>query len=76
MSRDPREIACACGHVSTLASQRMLCIKCGKWIFYDEKEKRAHRYQSWYFTAIIVCALGFIAYFFVEMILSPLMRLE
>jgi hypothetical protein len=72
----PREIACACGHVTTLTSRKLLCIKCGKYVFYDEKERKAHRFQSWYVTAVIVGALALMVYFFVELVIHPLRLLE
>lgn len=76
MELAPREIACACGHVTTLKSRKLLCIKCGKYVFYDEREKRAHRLLSWYLTAVVVGALGLLAYFFVELVIHPLRLLE
>jgi hypothetical protein len=76
MPRLPKEITCACGHASTLTSRRLLCIKCGQYVFYDEKERRSYRYQSWYVTAMIVSALGLMVYLFVEMVLKPMSYLD
>jgi hypothetical protein len=59
-----------------LTSQKLLCIKCGKYVFYDELARRSHRRQAFYATTILVLALGFIAYFFVEIVLGPLLSLQ
>jgi len=72
MQLQPKDVACACGHITSLASRKLMCIKCGKYIFYDEHERKAHRRQTLYFTAVIVMALSFVTYFFVEMVLGPL----
>jgi hypothetical protein len=68
----PKDVACSCGHITTLTSRKLLCIKCGKYVFYSEQEKKAHRLQTLYITAVLALALGFVAYFFVEMVMEPL----
>jgi hypothetical protein len=65
-------VACSCGHITNLSTRKLLCIKCGKYVFYSEKEKNEHRRQSFYVVAVMALGLGFIAYFFVEMVLGPL----
>jgi len=75
MQLKPKDVACACGHVTNLTTKKLLCIKCAKYVFYDENEKKLHRRQSLYVTAIIVMALSFVAYFFVEMVLGPVLLL-
>lgn len=72
MQLDPRDVPCPCGHVTTLTTRKLMCIKCGKYVFYNEQEKKAHRRLTLYVTTVLVLALGFVAYFFVEMILGPL----
>jgi hypothetical protein len=72
MELNPRDVTCSCGHVTTLASRKLLCIKCGKYVFYDENEKHSHQRHTLYVTSIIVLALGFVAYFFVELVLKPI----
>jgi len=68
----PKDVACSCGHVTRLATRKLLCIKCGKYVFYDDHEKKAHRLQTLYITAVVALSLGFVVYFFVEMVLEPL----
>jgi len=72
MQLQTKDVACSCGHITSLTTRKLLCIKCGKYVFYNEAERKAHRRQSLYFTVVVVMALGFITYFFVEMVLGPL----
>ena len=72
MQMQPKDVACSCGHITNLMTKKLLCIKCGKYVFYNEQEGKAHRRQSLYLIAAIAMGLGFITYFFVEMVLGPL----
>lgn len=72
MSLPSKEIQCPCGHVMTLQSKKLRCIKCGKFLFYDENEKRRHTTSQIYFVAMLASAIGIITYLFVEMIVRPL----
>jgi hypothetical protein len=75
MQLKPRDVVCSCGHMTALSNKKLLCIKCGKYVFYDEQEKQSHRRQTRYVTAVIVLALGLVTYFFVELVLGPLLLL-
>ena len=68
----PKDVTCSCGHITNLTTRKLLCIKCGKYVFYNENEKKEHQRQSFYVVAVLALALGFMAYFFVEMVLGPL----
>lgn len=68
----PKDVTCSCGHITRLANRKLLCTKCGKYVFYSEQERRSHRRLTLYSVAILALALGVIAYFFVEMVLEPL----
>ena len=46
MQLKPKDVACACGHITNLTTRKLRCIKCGKDVFYDENEKKLHRRQS------------------------------
>jgi hypothetical protein len=72
MQFQPKDVICSCGHITNLTTRKLLCIKCGKYVFYNEQERKTHRRQTIYFTVVIVMALGFVTYFFVEMVLGPL----
>lgn len=76
MQLQSKDVACACGHITSLNTRKLLCIKCGKYVFYNESERKAHRRQSLYVTAILVVALGFVAFFFVEIVLGPMLSLR
>lgn len=68
----PKDVTCSCGHITRLENRKLLCIKCGKYVFYNEQEKKAYRRQSLYIVAVTALSLGFIVYFFVEMVMGPL----
>ncbi len=72
MPRPPKDVTCRCGHTSTMTISKMLCIKCGKYIFYDDQSRRRHRIHSFYGVALLAAGLTLITYFFVEMIVVPL----
>jgi hypothetical protein len=72
MRLQPKDVACSCGHVTNLSTRKLMCIKCGKYVFYNEEERKTHRRQTLYLLAVIAMALGFTTYFFVEMVLGPL----
>ena len=72
MQLDPKDVTCSCGHVTRLANRKLMCIKCGKYIFYNDEEKKAHRRLTLFVIMVIALALGLVTYFFVEMVLGPL----
>jgi len=72
MRLPPKEIACECGHISVLETKKLLCIKCGKYVFYDPEEKRKHRAKTIYAVVMLALGLGFVTYLFIEMIITPL----
>lgn len=66
-----KEVSCSCGFKMTLSTPKLRCEQCGKYIFYDEKEKSRHRTSVVYTAILFVSALGLIAYLFVEMVAVP-----
>ena len=72
MPMPPKDITCKCGHISTLQTAKLLCIKCGKYVFYNDKERRRHQMATYYTVALFLMAFGFLAYLFMEMIVTPL----
>ena len=73
MRLPPKEIVCKCGHASIIESKKLLCVKCGKYIFYDPQEKRRYQIKSTYVVVMFALALGFLTYVFIEMIATPLL---
>ena len=71
MQLTSKQIQCSCGHTSELTTNKLLCIKCGKYVFYSEDEKRSYQRHKLYVTIIFVSGLGLFAYFVVEMVLIP-----
>ena len=69
-----KEVVCPCGHVSALETEKLLCIKCGKYVFYNLQEKRKHRTKTIYAVVMLALGLGFVTYLFLEMIVTPLLR--
>jgi hypothetical protein len=56
-----------------LTTRKLLCIKCGKYVFYDDHEKRRHQLNSFYMVGMLVLAIGVLTFFFMEMIVTPLL---
>jgi uncharacterized paraquat-inducible protein A len=72
MPRPPKQVVCNCGHTMTLTLNKLRCIKCGAFLYYDEKERRRHRMANVYIMVIMAFAIGILTYLFVEMIMEPL----
>ena len=73
MPMPAKDITCRCGHTTTLETSKLLCIKCGKYVFYNDQEKRRYRIATYYTLGLFLLAFGFLAYLFMEMIVTPLL---
>ena len=73
MPLPPKNVDCKCGHTMTLNIRKLRCIKCGKYLFYNEDEQRKHNHANFYAVAMLALAIGFLTYLFVEMIVRPLL---
>jgi len=71
MQLTSKQVQCSCGHTSELTNKKLLCIKCGQYVFYSQDDKRSYQRQKIYVTIIFASGLGLFAYFFVEMVLIP-----
>ncbi len=71
----PKEITCECGNRFVSQQRSNWCRACGKQIFYDLKDKKRSRSNQIYIMSIVVIVIGLLAYFFIEMILTPLLSL-
>jgi len=69
-----KEVTCPCGHTSVLTQPKLLCVQCGKYVFYDAQVQRRHRIRSFYGLAMLAVGLTLVTYFFIEMIVEPLFR--
>ena len=70
----PKDVVCKCGHTMTIDRKKILCIKCGKYVFYNEEERRKHQTNTVYVVIAFASALGLITYFFIELIVTPLLK--
>jgi len=71
MQLTSKQVQCSCGHTSELTTNKLLCIKCGKYVFYTQDEKRSHQRHHVYVVIAFVSGLALFAYFAVEMVLIP-----
>jgi predicted nucleic acid-binding Zn ribbon protein len=73
MALKPKQVVCRCGHSFTTNRDRSWCEKCCDAVYYHDKDKNKHRFNSMYVVGIIVAVVTFLAYVFVELIASPLL---
>ena len=71
MQLTSKQVQCSCGHTSELTSNKLLCIKCGQYVFYTHDEKRSYQRHKIYVAIVFVSGLALFAYFVVEMVLIP-----
>jgi hypothetical protein len=74
MNLAPKEVRCSCGHSFETNCKADYCSKCGRKIFYDDKQNRQHRLNSYYFGAIVLIVATFLVYIYIELIASPLLQ--
>jgi len=74
-SYPPKEITCECGNKFISRQRSNWCRACGKQIFYDLKDQKKSRLNQIYIMSIVVIIIGLLAYFFIEMILTPLLKI-
>jgi hypothetical protein len=73
-SLPPKDVVCSCGHTFTIERKKILCIKCGKYVFYNAEEQKKHKMNTAYMVIAVASALGLITYFFIELIAIPLLK--
>jgi hypothetical protein len=71
MSLPPKELRCRCGHTLVTDKKKTWCTKCMQPVFYDPKDQRANRLTNYYVCAALIIVVGFLAYVFIELIMSP-----
>lgn len=67
----PKELICDCGYRFVSEQHSNWCNKCGKQVFYDPRDRIKGKISNVYITVLLVLVIGFLAYFFIEMILTP-----
>lgn len=71
----PKQIVCECGHSFTSEQYSNWCAKCGRQVFYDSRDQHKARFNNIYIVLAIAAAFGLIAYFFIELLLTPVLTL-
>ncbi len=71
----PKEVQCDCGHTFTIDQKRHWCEKCANPVYYHEKEKNKHKYNSIYIYVVIFAVMTFLTYIFIEVIVDPFMSM-
>ena len=69
----PKQIVCTCGHSFTSQQHSNWCAKCGRQVFYDARDQRKKRFSNIYIMALIALVFFLLVYFFIELILTPVL---
>ena len=75
MNISPKTVRCDCGQEHLLERSSIWCNKCGKRVFYDEKDKRGAKINSIYMYVVVFGVITFLTYIFIELILEPMSKL-
>lgn len=71
----PKQIVCKCGHSFDSQQHSNWCAKCGRQLFYDERDQRKSRFNNIYIMSLIALVFFFLVYFFIELIVTPLLSI-
>jgi len=71
----PKEITCECGNRFVSQQRSNWCRLCGKQLFYDLKDNKKSRSNQIYIMSIVVVVIGLLTYFFIELLLTPIITL-
>ena len=74
MPLPPKEVTCSCGHTTVLAKPSDWCTKCARKVFYEPKDLRKHKLNTWYIYGLMVVIMFFLTYVFLELIVDPFFR--
>lgn len=72
----PKELTCECGNRFVSQQHSNWCRSCGKQIFYNPKDASKNRFNRIYVTLLLVIFIGMTAYFFIEIVLTPILTLQ
>ncbi len=68
---EPKTVTCRCGNPIVMTEESDWCTKCVRKVYYHEKEQRSHRWDNMYIFGVIVVVITFLAYVFLELIVTP-----
>ncbi|MEJ2659302.1 MAG: hypothetical protein P8Z73_01075 [Desulfobacteraceae bacterium] len=71
----PKTVQCKCGHEFETARHKSWCEKCCRPVFYHARDQRWHQLNNFYLIGMMVSAIVFVTYLFLEMIAKPLLSL-
>jgi hypothetical protein len=71
----PKLVECKCGHTFESSKHKSWCEKCCRPVFYHSKDQRRHQLSSYYLITMMISAMVFVTYLFLEMIAKPLLSL-
>ena len=74
MEYPPKEVRCRCGHTLEMSRKEDYCSKCGYKNFYDDKQNKRHRFNSYYMGALVLVVITFVVYIYIELIATPLLQ--
>ena len=74
-SLEPKMVECKCGHTFESSKHKAWCEKCCRPVFYYVKDQRRHQWCNYYMITMMVSAMVFVTYLFLEMIARPLLSL-
>jgi hypothetical protein len=75
-SLPPKEIICTCGNRFISQQRSNWCRSCGKQVFYDPKDAGQSRRNRMFVMALLLIIVTFLVYFFIELIVTPMMHLR
>ena len=68
-------VQCKCGHAFESSKHKSWCEKCCRPVFYHAKDQRRHQLSNFYLITMMVTAIVFVGYLFLEMIAKPLLSM-
>jgi predicted nucleic acid-binding Zn ribbon protein len=69
-----KPVQCSCGNTIVLSKPQIWCDRCCRPMFYNDRDRRRDRFNTYYMMGVIVFAIMLITYFFIELIAVPLTR--
>jgi len=72
---EPKMVECKCGHVFESTINKAWCEKCCRPVFYHARDQKRHQWGHYYMVTMMVTALMFVTYLFLEIIARPLLSL-
>ncbi len=75
MNLPSKTVQCKCGQEHVLEKKSKWCNKCGKRVFYDEKDNFKNTLNNIYMYTVIIASISFVTYAFIELVLVPMSKL-